>query len=57
MRDFIRIIMSKFEVLQSNKIAQDLEKQEPVFEVWKACNLKVEKMRFVGDLTAKLLID
>lgn len=57
MRDFVRIIMSKFEVLQANKLSKDFERWKPIFNIRRACNLRVEKMRFIGDTTAKLLID
>ena len=57
MRNFVKILMSKFEVLSSNKWAYEISKLTKSLEKNRETNIKQESITIWIDLGARLLID
>ncbi len=55
-RDIVRIIMSKFEILQSNN-PHEFDKYDKWQEIWLKCNEKVETYRVISDTHTTIWIN
>lgn len=56
-RDMIRIIMSKFEVLQNGKIIDEIKKQKKIFIDWYGINKKIDLQKLISEWGAMILIE
>ncbi len=57
MRDFVKMIMSKFEILQANKFGNESEKMSKKFEKRFLLNKKTERVRFLPDAYSLFIIE
>jgi ABC-type multidrug transport system fused ATPase/permease subunit len=55
-RDFVRLIMSKFEVLQNWRINDEINKQARYFKEWEENNMHIDSRRTVGGISSVFTI-
>lgn len=57
MRDFVKVIMSKFEILQTWQLQHELDRFENQFPRWYRVNKKIETLRFTSEWFSVVMID